>query len=582
MKCRTEIIFNTKVMMEEKMSEKAHVSLITKSISNLTDSMENDPRTKLVDQLFSQYDRRDTPGCVIAIIKDGRIIYKRAYGMADLERDVPLTTKSVFELGSLSKQFVAMSILLLSESGSLSIDDDIRKYIPEIPSYRRIITINHLIHHTSGIRDYYGLMTLSGMPIENHYTEAQIFELITRQKELNFPPGEKYLYSNTGYFLLGNIVKIISGKSLQEYADENIFKPLGMNSTLFNDDFTRVIKNRAIGYFSKKEGGYGLANYVSDIVGDGGVMTSVEDLFLWDQNFYYNKLGKGRQEIIKQFLTPGALNNGKEIDYAFAIEIETYNGLKTFGHDGGWAGYRSHMIRFPGNFFSVICLSNLADFGPTAINKRIADIYLRDKSYINIQKSAKISMLKAKSNNQSELLLKEIEGAYQNKETREIYRLETLNGKVFVNQSSGRIFQLVPINEKRFKSVGAPVDIQVIFINSKKSKNKNIYLKVIITEKKPIFFRQINLFSPSIEKLNEYSGSYYSKELDVTYILKVKDDQLTYYLKDIKETVVLYPTIKDEFRSDVTIFNFIRNRKGQVKGLNVETYRIKKISFFKI
>jgi CubicO group peptidase (beta-lactamase class C family) len=357
--------------------------LINSSMSGLEGALEIfshcDHRSKLVDQLFSQYDRRDTPGCAIAIIQEGKIIYKRAYGMADLERDVPLTTKSAFDIGCTGKQFVAMCILLLSENGKISLNDDIRKYIPEIPDYGHTITIRHLIHNTSGIVDYCTLMSEAGMPLENHYTRKEILDLIARQKVLNFVPGDLYLEGNSGYFLLGEIVNRVSRESLSEYAEKNIFNRLDMKSTLINDDYTRIVKNRAISYFSKKNGGYGIANYLYDLVGDGGVMTTVEDLFHWDQNFYNNKLGEGKQELIRQFLTPGTLNNGEDIPYAFGLKIDAYKGLKIFSHDGDWAGYQAQLMRFLEKKISIACLANLTDFDPVLMAQKIADIYLEDK-----------------------------------------------------------------------------------------------------------------------------------------------------------------------------------------------------------
>src|SRR2546426_157567 len=188
-----------------------------------------------VDKLFARWDKPDSPGCALAIIKNGQVIYKRGYGMADLERAVPITTTSVFDVGSISKQFTAMSIALLMKQGKLSLDDDIRKYIPEIPNYGVRITIRNLIYHTSGIRDYVPLMALAEMPSENHYTYQQLISLLAGQKELNFKPGEEHFYSNSGYLLLGQVVRQASGKSLREFAEENIFKPLGMNNTRFLD-----------------------------------------------------------------------------------------------------------------------------------------------------------------------------------------------------------------------------------------------------------------------------------------------------------------------------------------------------------
>src|SRR5438132_6522627 len=273
-----------------------------------------------VDRLFARWAKPDSPGCAVAIIKDGQIIYKHGYGVADLEHNVPITSTTVFDIGSISKQFTAMSIGLLAKQGKLSLDDDIRKYIPEIPNYGTPITIRHLIYHTSGIRDYLPLMALAGMPSENYYAYKQMLDLLARQKQLNFKPGDEHLYSNSGYLLLAQIVKKASGKSLREFADDNIFKPLGMNKTGFVDDHTLIVMNRATG-FTPKEDGSGYQRNISffDLVGDGGLMTTVEDLFLWDENFYENKVGGGGRELINQVLTPGKLNNGKTLDYAYGL-----------------------------------------------------------------------------------------------------------------------------------------------------------------------------------------------------------------------------------------------------------------------
>src|SRR5215510_12513678 len=220
-----------------------------------------------VDNLFARWDKPDSPGCALAVIRDGKIVYKRGYGMADLERNIPITTTSVFDVGSVSKQFTAMSIALLARQGKISLDDDIRKYISEIPSYGSPITIRNLIYHTSGIRDYIPLTAL--MSQESHYTYAQLIDLLARQKGLTFKPGDEHLYSNSGYLLLSLIVRKAGGKSLRDFADENIFKPLGMNNSRFVDDRTLIVKNRALGY-SQREVGSGYANNISllgDLVG---------------------------------------------------------------------------------------------------------------------------------------------------------------------------------------------------------------------------------------------------------------------------------------------------------------------------
>lgn len=334
-----------------------------------------DSKTEMVDRLFQPWNRKGSPGCALALIQDGKIVYKRGYGQANLELNVPITPRSVFYLGSCSKQFTAMSVALLAREGKISLDDDIRKYIPEIPDYGQLISIRHLIHHTSGFRDYLTLLEIAGVPFGN-YHEEDVLELIGRQKELNFRPGEKYLYSNSGYFLLAVIVKRASGKSLREYANEKIFNPLGMKNTRFHDDFKELIPNRASGYFPGPGGCF--LNFIStfDCVGSGGLYSTVEDLSLWDLNFEQAKIGG--PELIRQIQSPGTLTNGEVLDYAFGLIVGTYRGLKTVSHGGALGGYRAMMARFPEQNFSVICLANLSTSSLGQLGWKIADIYLEN------------------------------------------------------------------------------------------------------------------------------------------------------------------------------------------------------------
>ncbi|MDQ1353699.1 MAG: hypothetical protein QG657_4006 [Acidobacteriota bacterium] len=548
---------------------------------NLPDCSSRDPRTKLVDQMFSRWDKKDTPGCVIAIIKDGNIIYKRAYGMADLERDVALTTKSVFELGSMSKQFLAMCILLLIEEGKISLDDDIRKYIQEFPDYGYKITIKNLIYHTSGIRDYYELMSLAGMPVFNHYTAKQALDIIVRQKDLNFNPGDEHLYSNSGYFLLGIIVKRIVGELLGEYAQKNIFKPLNMDSTLYYDNFTRIVKNRAIGYFSKNDGGYGIGISLFDIVGDGGVLSTVEDLFRWDQNLFKNKLGRDPMKISQQYFTTGILNNGKELKYAFGLRIDTYKGFKLITHGGGWCGYQSQINHFPEHNFSIIYLSNLEDFEPMALINNITDIYLKSPLIIETQKAISHTSTKSKIVKFSETILKEKAGTYRNPQTGQIWRLLVKNKKLEVKTSYSSIFQMIPINNKEFQLLNASEDMQVIFFKSNKSKNKPKRLQIKIEGEEPNFYEYVLPISRSPLQLEEYTGNYYCNELESTYTIIIKNNKLVYLIKFLEESITLEPTFKDEFVDNDHVFRFTRNKNGLISGFNAWTDRIKPILFKK-
>ena len=336
--------------------------------------------SKAIDSLFLEWNKPETPGCAIGIIKNGKIIYSNGYGIADLEHDIEITPTSVFYIGSVSKQFVTFSILLLEEQGKLDLDDKIQKYLPDFPEYNTDLTIRNFIHHTSGVRDYLTLMYLKGRDYLDNTDVDEVYELIKKQKELNFTPGEKYLYSNSCYFMLAMIVEKAAGQSLKDFAHENIFLPLGMKNSLFYDDNNDLIKNRVFSYEKKNdEGGFNNLIMRFDLVGSGGVYSSIEDLFLWDQNFYKNKLGKGGQDIIDKMHEEGFLNNGESSGYAFALNNGIYKGLKTVSHGGALAGYRAQLMRFPDEKFSVIILANRGDANPTSKSFQIADILLKDK-----------------------------------------------------------------------------------------------------------------------------------------------------------------------------------------------------------
>ncbi len=364
-------------MMGRKVQISTAVTLVL-LLCGTADAAPTDDRAKEVDDLFSDWDTTETPGAVVGVIKDGKIIYQNAYGMADLERDVPVSPNSLFDIASISKQFTALSILLLEEQGKLSLDDDMRTYLPDFPDYGHKITIRHMIHHTSGLRDYMDLMGLAGMSWENTYHQAEIVDLVARQKALNNKPGDEYLYSNSGYLLLAEIVHKVSGQTLGEFTERHIFEPLNMKVSHFYEDFTRIVKNRALSYSQQETGGYKNVQYIFDVVGDTGLLTNVEDLLLWDQNFYQNKLGTGGPELIERMLVPGQLNSGEKTDYAFGLRIDTYRGVRVVSHGGGAAGYSTAVVRFPDQKFTVIVLSNLGEFSSTNVAKQVADIYLSD------------------------------------------------------------------------------------------------------------------------------------------------------------------------------------------------------------
>jgi CubicO group peptidase (beta-lactamase class C family) len=336
------------------------------------------PANPAVDRIFAEWDKPETPGCALGVVQNGKFIYERGYGMANLDYDIPNSPRFVYYIGSDSKQFTATSIALLVLQGKISLDDDIRKYIPELPDYGTPITISHLLHHTAGIRDMYVLMDLAGKRMEDVFTDDEALALIARQKELNFKPGDEYLYSNSNYWLLGQIVKRVTGESLRVFANDQIFQPLGMSHTHFHDEPGHIMKNRAMSYEPDSSGGYRISYLQNfDKIGAGGVYSSVEDLLKWDHNWYSWKVGG--EALHRLMLTRGVLNNGDTITYAFANNITTYRGLNIIEHGGALMGYRAEILRFPDQHFSVLETCNLGTIDPGRLAFQVADIYLASK-----------------------------------------------------------------------------------------------------------------------------------------------------------------------------------------------------------
>ncbi|MFL5615935.1 MAG: serine hydrolase domain-containing protein [Gemmatimonadaceae bacterium] len=331
-----------------------------------------------VDAIFATWDHTDSPGCALGVYRDGRVEYARGYGMANLELGVALSPQSVFDIGSTSKQFTAMSIMLLARDGKLSLDDDIRKYVPELPNYGKTISIRHILTHTSGIRDYLTLWALAGVDDADLTTDQDALDLLSRQRELNFAPGEQWLYSNSGFFLASLIVKRVSGQTLAQFASDRIFRPLGMTHTRFNDDHKSVIPNRATGY-APRDSGSGWATEMSNFeqTGDGAVQTTIEDMQRWDENFYTGAVGG--TETLAAMQKVAVLNSGKPQTYALGLMVDKYRGLRSVSHGGSWAGYRAELLRFPDQHLSVACLCNLARTNPSRLARSVAEIYLGDR-----------------------------------------------------------------------------------------------------------------------------------------------------------------------------------------------------------
>ncbi len=535
---------------------------------------------KKVDAVFAEWDKTNSPGCALAIIQDGKIVYKRGYGMANLEHGVPISSKSVFRIASVSKQITAACMALLQEQGKLNVDDDARKYLPELPDYGSTITIRRFITHTSGVRDYLTLLRLAGYRRGDFVVDEEIYDLIVAQKALNFDPGEEFLYSNSGYFLLAEIVKRVSGQTLREFAAEQIFQPLGMNDTHFHNDQNMIVRRRADGYAQKQDGGYEISMTSLEMIGDGGVFTTVEDLAKWDANFYDNKLGKGGKDFVETMLTTAVLNNGEKLEYAFGLSVGDYKGLRTVRHGGSFVGFRADMVRFPEQRFSVICLANLSSISPSSLTNKVADICLENE----FQAKKKTALTAAEAPQAFEAdkeALRAFIGVFEDKRQGNLWRIEYDSGKLMMRMGRNVEFELTPIRENAFKPAKQSVPGEIVF--GKFANGQPREMRLIREGNEPIVCESVQLASPAPGDLSIYAGAYFSEELGATYQVVFRDGAL--YLehenphKGFAKDEALNPTLKDQFEVSSAKIRFTRNRQGQVAGFVLDAGRVKNIQF---
>jgi len=537
-----------------------------------------------VDEVFSDFQKPGSPGCALGVFRNGQVIYAKGYGLASVELNAPISPRTVFDIGSTSKQFTAASTLLLEQQGKLSLSDDIRKYIPELPDYSkesgRAITILNLLNHTSGLRDYIALLQMAGVNIDSVTTDEDALALVVRQKRLNFTPGSQWSYSNTNFFLLSVIVKRVGGASLKEFASHNIFQPLHMTHTTFRDDHTMLIPNRALAYDPAGKGGYKLDVSYYEQLGDGAVHTSVEDLAKWDENFYSGQVGG--KALVAELQQQGKLNNGKILDYAKGLFIQDHRGLRTVRHGGAWGGYRAELLRFPDQHFSVACLCNMANANPERRADRVADIYLA--GLMKPQASVK---QKAESRSGAALTAAQmtvLSGMYRNPDG-EVAKISATNGKLEW-QVFGSSFALHPLSPTEFVPVAFPVDAKLTF----KSNGADEVMEVSGDPMVAATYKRVTQFTPSVAELGRYAGDYKSDELGVVYRLSIVHGKLG--LAGIADTLgiprtgvpvpsTLEPTITDEFEiaNQGVMLHFVRDGQNAVSGFDLRTGRAHGIDF---
>ena len=540
------------------------------------DSSAQEELTDKVDRVFAEWNTTSSPGCALAVVKDDHVVYEHGYGMANLELGIAITPQSVFDIGSVSKQITAMAILLLAQEHRLSLDDDIRKYLPEMPDYGSTITIRHMLHHTSGLRNYDDLFDLQGIPEADLTTDRDAMELILRQKGVNFRAGEEFLYSDTNYFLMSQIVKRVTGQTLRQFAQDRIFGPLQMTSTHFHDDHTMIVPRRATGYAPHKGGGFDIDMSNFEQLGDGSVMTTVEDLFKWDQNFDHPLVGGA--DAIRQLTTPGTLNNGQTIPYAMGIFLDHYRGLNWIHHSGEWVGYRAALSRFPDQHFSTLVLCNcVGSMSPMTMAQRVADVYLAEEFA-----RAENGPSPKTSPNVPLTELKQYVGTYWSQKNG-AFRKFVLRDDKLIMVAPGMTYDLLPLGGGQFEALEADIEHKDRYIFHAVKNGSNFQLEAV-EGGVPVSYEAVR---PGLESshLADYAGSYANDELRATWTLVVEKGKLVRQ-QWMTEDEEIEPAFPDGFIGDISegqfLMHFNRDSNGRVTSFDVATDMVRPMRFFRI
>ena len=518
-----------------------------------------------IDEVFD-FVKVGDPGCALGVVQNGQMVFAKGYGLANLDWGIPISPSTSFDIGSVSKQFTATAIALLEIDGVLSIDDDVRKWIPELPEYERTITIRHLLNHTSGIRDYLTLMDLAGFDFNNVFDEFDGVEIITRQRALNFEPGSEFLYSNSGYLLLANIVRRATDKSLRQFLEERVFDPLGMAHTSIWDLNTEVVHERATGY-SGQTGSWAIDHaWNFQMGGDGQVLTSIEELAKWDANFYDPVVGG--QGLLDRLHTRGILNDGDTINYALGLTVDEYRGLERVQHGGAWAGFRAMITRFPQLHTSFIVECNSGDANAGAYADRAADAVLADHFTETVGSAEDGDSPPPAEREPVELasdVLSRWEGVFVSDEDPSVLEFDVRDGSLYAIVA-GQPYQLRAFSETDFDVIG--VGASIVFAEedglATASTLGNRYVRSDFPE-------------PTIEQLQTYLGNYSSPEIDALYEVVIEDGDLMLQRAD-QEPAVLIVLAPDEFSGAGLGITFVRE-EGRVTGLRVDAGRVTGIVF---
>lgn len=532
-----------------------------------------DARALRADSVFQRFDRTDAPGCALGVYQDGKVLYARGYGMASLQNGIALSPRSVLDVGSISKQFTAMAILLLQQEGKLSLDDPIRKYIPEMPAYADKVTLRRALSQTSGLRDLYVMWGQTGRAFAGDTIDA--LRVITRSAEPNYEPGARYLYTNSGWILAAQIVYRLTGKTLAQFAEERIFRPLGMYDTRYLADASMVIPNLADSYAPRTGGGFRLARSAYDgaIMGAGAVQTTVEDFGRWLNNYDAATIG-GRQ-ILETMTTATTLNDGSPATsgantaYAVGLSVGTLRGLRVISHGGSWAGFRGHFLRFPEQRYAVATFCNFSTSGPDSLARKVAGIYLGDQMQPDSAAMWTASLAAAPHRELPVESLRSLVGVWRNDERGEVRRTRLLGDSLVA--TGGERVRLVPIAGERFRA-GSGIEISFAGAAARPQQ------MIVRTTGETVTFTRADTAALTPAALAEYAGDYRNEEVEATHTWKVEKGDLVLY-SNHRRLGVLEPTYKDGFTRGGSVIDVQRDAKGRITGFVVESGRVRHLRF---
>ncbi|MDQ4081024.1 MAG: serine hydrolase [Gemmatimonadota bacterium] len=511
-----------------------------------------------VDSAFSRFGPK-TPGCSVGVSRHGRTVLARAYGMANLEYDVPNSTETVFEAGSVAKQFTAAAVLLLAQQGKLSLDDQVRKHIPELPDYGAPLTIRHMIAHTSGLRDWGTIATVEGWPRGSRvHTHAHVLDIVKRQRALNFKPGTEYLYSNTGYNLLAIIVERVSGRSFADFTRTEIFEPLGMTRTQWRDDYTRVVKGRATAY-APSSNGFRMNMPFENVHGNGGLLTTVEDLLRWSANFDLARVGG--PAFVREQVRQARLTSGREIEYAAGLRVTRYRGLPEVNHSGSTAGYRAFLTRYPDQGLAVAVLCNHAGAPAGALAHRVADVFLGSVAPATAPPKT-IALAPA--------VLAARAGMYRNTVTGEPLRISVKEGKLVDEGGT----EAIPVSATVFQNANGGRAVFDVAGDGRSSA-----MRLIQEDGDTLLFLPVEPHLPNPADLERLAGTYVSEEAAATLTL-VHENGTLFLRQAPSRSLELRPAYRDVFELPTgDVARFIRDESGRVTEMSLFLGRVRDLRF---